>query len=122
TIEFENYPAAAPNLNDEDATLRAQRAGAKIVGEANVIKQRQPSMGSDDFADFLTQITGTYARVGVSSSEETSYDLHHEKFNLDADVLRIMASFHVEFALDYLNQARLLRIRHCDVSFFGREN
>ena len=105
TIEFENYPAAAPNINDEDATLRAQRAGAKIVGEANVIKQSQPSMGSDDFADFLTKIPGTYARVGVSSSEETSYGLHHEKFNLDEDVLPIMASFHVEFALDYLNQA-----------------
>ena len=29
TIEFENYPAAAPNINDEDATLRAQRAGAR---------------------------------------------------------------------------------------------
>lgn len=104
TIEFENYPAAAPNINDIEATERAQRAGAKVVGESNVIKQGEPSMGSDDFADFLTTIPGTYARVGVSSSDDTSYGLHHEKFNLDEDALPIMASLHVEFALDYLNQ------------------
>lgn len=104
TVEFENYAAAAPNINDEEATLRAQRVAEKIVGESQVIKQGEPSMGSDDFADFLTIIPGTYARVGVSSSEETSYGLHHEKFNLDEDVLPIMSTFHVEFALDYLNQ------------------
>lgn len=104
TVTFENYAAAAPNINEPTATLRSQAVAERLVGVENVITQSDPSMGSDDFADFLTVIPGTYARVGVSSSEDTSYGLHHEKFNLDEDALPIMSSFHVGYALDYLNQ------------------
>lgn len=103
TAHFENYDAAAPNINDERATLRSQRVAEQLVGVDNVITQSEPSMGSDDFADFLKLIPGTYARVGVSSSETTSYGLHHEKFDLDEAALPLMASLHVGFALDYLS-------------------
>ncbi|XJS10508.1 M20 family metallopeptidase [Aerococcaceae bacterium WGS1372] len=104
SVVFENYDAAAPNINDEVATLRSQRVAEELVGPENVITQSEPSMGSDDFADFLKIIPGTYARVGVSSSENTSYGLHHEKFDLDEDALALMSSLHVGFALDYLNE------------------
>lgn len=103
TVIVDFYDAAAPNINDEGATLRSQRVAEGIVGADNVITQSEPSMGADDFADFLKVIPGTYARVGVQSSESTSYGLHHEKFDLDEDVLPIMSQFHVGFALDYLN-------------------
>lgn len=104
TVHFENYDAAAPNINDEVATLRSQRVAEGLVGPENVITQSEPSMGSDDFADFLKIIPGTYARVGVSSSENTSYGLHHEKFDLDENALPLMSSLHVGYALDYLNE------------------
>ena len=62
-------------------------------------------MGADDFAAFLVDIQGIYARVGVNSSAETSFGLNHNQFDLDERALPLMANFHVAYALDYLNEA-----------------
>lgn len=102
TVNFSNYAAAAPNINDVEATERIQRIAGEVVGPEKVVTYQEPSMGSDDFADILKVVPGVYIRVGVSSSPETSYGLHHEKFDLDEAALPIMASLHVRYALDYL--------------------
>lgn len=60
-------------------------------------------MVADDFADLLTLAPGLYGRVGVNSSQETSYGLHHNQFDLDERALPIKVNFHVAYALDYLN-------------------
>lgn len=103
SVRFENYDAAAPVINHEKPALRAQAVAAKIVGPDKVIRQAAPSMGADDFADYLAEIPGVYVRVGVCSSEKTSYGLHHEKFDLDEKALPLMVQLHVDYALDYLN-------------------
>lgn len=105
TITFENWDAALPVINDEAAAQRAAKVAAELVGTENVIVSKQPSMGADDFAAYLVDIQGVYGRVGVSSSPETSYGLHHNKFNLDERALPIIANYHVAYALDYLNEA-----------------
>lgn len=103
SIKFENYDAAAPVINHEEPALRAQQVASQIVGSENVIRQAQPSMGADDFADFLAVIPGVYTRIGIRSSADTAYGLHHEKFDLDEKVLALMVQLHVNYALDYLN-------------------
>lgn len=104
TIEFSNYEAAAPNINHEEPTRRAQRIASELVGTENVVTSNEPSMGADDFADLIKVIPGVYTRVGVSSSTDTSFGLHHEKFNLDEAALPLMSTLHVRYALDYLNE------------------
>lgn len=103
TVEFSNYPAAAPVINNEEASLRAQKVASQLVGEDKVITQIPPTMGADDMADIMEHIPGVYIKVGTSSSEATSYGLHHEKFDLDESVLTIMGDLHIQYALDYLN-------------------
>lgn len=102
-IEFSNYDAAAPNINHTESAKRAQKVAGQIVGRENVVTRQVPSMGADDFADIIKLIPGVYTRVGVSSGPETSYGLHHEKFNLDEAALPIMSTLHVSYALDFLN-------------------
>lgn len=103
SVEFSNYPAAAPVINNHEASLRAQKVASKIVGSDNIIRQMPATMGADDFANLLEHIPGVYIRVGTASSESTSYGLHHERFDLDESVLPIMGDLHIQYALDYLN-------------------
>ena len=102
-IKFSNYGAAAPVINTPASAERGQAVAAKLVGDDQVIREFGPLMGGDDFADYLAEIPGLYGRAGVRSSEATSYSVHHEKFNLDERALPLISNFHVDFALDYLN-------------------
>lgn len=102
TIEFSNYDAAAPLINDLAAAEHAFKVAAKIVGEDNVITNAPKRMGADDFADYLAVAPGVYCFVGTQSDEKTSYDHHHEKFDIDEKGLAIAAELHVSYALDYL--------------------
>lgn len=104
TVEFENYDAAAPLINDEEPAARGARLAAEIVGEDNVITDHPKSLGADDFADFLAEAPGVYARVGTRNLEdkETWYGHHHENFDIDERGLAYATEIHVRYALDFL--------------------
>lgn len=102
SIDFSNYDAAAPLINDERAAEHAFQAAAKIVGEENIITDAPKSMGADDFADFLAVAPGIYCFVGTQSSEKTAFNHHHERFDIDEKGLFHAAELHVTYALDYL--------------------
>lgn len=104
TVTFDNYSAALPVINNEVQAKRGARVAAEFLGcSQHVITSKLPSMVADDFADLLTLAPGLYGRVGVNSSQETSYGLHHNQFDLDERALPIMVNYHVAYALDYLN-------------------
>ncbi|HIZ70404.1 MAG TPA: M20/M25/M40 family metallo-hydrolase, partial [Candidatus Atopostipes pullistercoris] len=105
TIEFENYDAAAPLINDKEPAKRAAELAAEMVGEENVITDLPKSMGADDFADFLAAAPGVYARVGTRNPEnkDTWYGHHHEKFDIDERGLAYATEIHVRYALDFLS-------------------
>lgn len=106
TIEFENYDAAAPLINAEEPAKRAAQIAAAIVGEDNIITTRPKSLGADDFADFLAEAPGVYARVGTRNLDDpdTWYGHHHENFDIDERGLAIATELHVRYALDYLKK------------------
>ncbi len=103
-ITFERYDAAAPLINEEQATKLAQQVAAAIVGKENVIQNNPKSLGADDFADFLAQAPGVYGRVGTRNlqNSDTQYVHHHEKFDIDEEGLAYATEYHVRYALAYL--------------------
>lgn len=106
TVEFENYAAAAPLINDVEPAQRAAKVAEKIVGAGNVKVHLEKSLGADDFADFLAKAPGVYARVGTRNLEnpETWYGHHHEKFDIDEKGLEYATELHVRYALDFLSE------------------
>jgi len=52
-------------------------------------------MGGEDFAHYLKHVPGAFIRVGTASGPETSYPLHHHRFDIDetplAPTARLMA-------------------------------
>ncbi|UQF23269.1 amidohydrolase [Vagococcus lutrae] len=105
-IEFEVYDAAAPLINDAVSAERAAKVASDIVGAENVITNQLPSLGADDFADFLAIAPGVYGRVGTrhAENEKTHYAHHHEKFDIDERSLLLASQYHLHYALTYLKE------------------
>lgn len=104
TIDFEVYDAAAPLINDPQATALAAKVAVALVGEENVITDNPQSLGADDFADFLAVAQGVYGRVGARNPEnpETHFAHHHENFDIDEGALLLASQYHLRYALSYL--------------------
>lgn len=94
---------ASPVYNDKELTKFTYDIFKDIVGNHNIIKDRKPSLGADDFSEFQKKSPGIYAYVGSKSSRETSYPHHHENFNIDEESLIISSKLYIKFAEEYLN-------------------
>ncbi len=75
-------------VNDVDLSDAYLEAAADIVGAENVSDQVDPATGSEDFADMLKTIPGSYCTVGHSGY----LPLHNPGFFLDPEILPIGAS------------------------------
>ncbi len=82
------YPAT---INSVAETEYARQAAVTVVGEENVIMDRPPSMGSEDFSFLLNQCNGCYISIGNGDSA----DLHSPWYNFNDAILPIGASFWV---------------------------
>ncbi len=80
---------AAPLLvNDAAATDRARALIGKWLPDVRLQEIAQPSMGGEDFSEFLRRVPGCLLRLGSGGSPETAYPLHHPRFAIDDATLR----------------------------------
>ena len=63
-------------------------SGVKVLGRENVIELQKPSLGAEDFAEFLKEIPGAMFRLGVSNSNRC-YPLHSSKFDPDERAIAV---------------------------------
>lgn len=78
-------------INDTAVTALCHRAAIGIVGEKQVITESRPSMGAEDFADYLTKVPGCMMRLGVRKKRKKITPLHTPTFDIDEDALLIGA-------------------------------
>ncbi len=90
-----NYPAT---INHQSQTEFAVRVAQEVVGDGNVISDRQPEMGAEDFSYMLEKRPGSYLMLGQGIGPSC----HHPAFNFNDEVSTIGASFF----------ARLIETRH----------
>jgi hippurate hydrolase len=91
TMRYEiRYPAL---VNDGDATERAARIAEDIVGPPNVSRERQPTMGSEDFAFMLQAKKGAYIFIGNGKGGVDSCMLHNPYYDFNDDILPLGASY-----------------------------
>ena len=78
-----------PPVNNNFQINRIFRDSAiKVLGQANVIELQKPSLGAEDFAEFLNEIPGAMFRLGVSGSKGCA-PLHNSKFNPDERAIAV---------------------------------
>jgi len=78
-----------PPVNNNSEINRVLRdSGIKVLGQENVIELQKPSLGAEDFAEFLNEIPGAMFRLGVSNSSGCA-PLHSSKFNPDEKAIAV---------------------------------
>ena len=74
-------------INDPNVTDICTRAACEVLGQNRVVTNRQPSLGAEDFADYLNSVSGCMMFIGVKSPGKKITPLHTSTFNLDEKVL-----------------------------------
>ncbi|MGI9609949.1 MAG: amidohydrolase [Acidimicrobiia bacterium] len=80
--ELEYQAAIPPVVNDQPIIEIARESIAKELGEG-AIAPTEPSMGGEDFANYLATVPGALLRLGTSTDETQTSDLHSPTFILD---------------------------------------
>jgi amidohydrolase len=83
SVHYERiYPAT---INTAPEAMFAADVAASLVGEANVKRNLDPSMGAEDFSFMLQAKPGAYLRLGQGG--EGSCFLHNSKYDFNDEVL-----------------------------------
>jgi hippurate hydrolase len=90
TLRYErSYPATVNS--EREATFAAQVADS-LVGTENVVRDLEPSMGSEDFSFMLQQRPGAYARLGQGGAEGGCF-LHNSRYDFNDEVIPVGAGY-----------------------------
>lgn len=102
-LEWENY--TSPLINDAQVCQEVVSIAEEMLGKENVIKDRELSLGGDDFAEFILKSKGAYAYLGTRSVEvpNSELNLHNGCTTLDERALHIGTALHTAYALWYLS-------------------
>jgi amidohydrolase len=87
-IEINNMNPALINDDNLVSSLKDVILKSDFFDKENLIMLKEPSMGGEDFAEYLKYIPGCYFYLGAGNVEKNCiYDWHHPKFNVDEDCL-----------------------------------
>ncbi|EKN65913.1 N-acyl-L-amino acid amidohydrolase [Neobacillus bataviensis LMG 21833] len=90
--------------NDEYSAKLVQKVAAEAFGEDAVYFEK-PTMGGEDFSEYMALVPGSFALVGSGNPEkDTEWAHHHGKFNIDEDALVTGAELYAQYAWAYLNE------------------
>ncbi|SFD84333.1 M20 aminoacylase family protein [Paracidovorax konjaci] len=91
TVRYERiYPAT---INTEGDARFAGDVAASLVGEENVVRDLEPSMGAEDFSFMLQSKPGAYLRIGQGTGPGHSA-LHNNRYDFNDEILPLGAALH----------------------------
>ena len=102
TVEWEGF--TGPVINDPEVCEEVAALVDETFGKGHVVKDREISLGGDNFADFIEEKRGAYAYLGTSSYTKpcTKLPLHSDSFDLDEEAMLKGTWLHVAYALWFL--------------------
>ena len=78
-----------PPVNNNPEINRVLRdAAITLLGSENVVELQKPSMGAEDFAEFLNYVPGSMFRLGVAGKKGCA-PLHSSQFNPDERSIKV---------------------------------
>ncbi|PIQ24548.1 amidohydrolase [bacterium (Candidatus Blackallbacteria) CG17_big_fil_post_rev_8_21_14_2_50_48_46] len=105
-FEMTYQKGTAPVHNHPEATEFCLSTLRTLLGDSAVRVLPEPSMGGEDFGEYLKGVPGTFFRLGVRNQEKgITAPLHSAYFNLDEGALPIGAAAMAALALQWLAQA-----------------
>ena len=103
TVNVDIKRGYAPVINNEEITKKVENNIVDLYGENALELIKQPRMDVEDVSYFLNEIPGCFFRLGTRVEEKgLIYDLHHPKFNIDEESLKIGMGLQLKNILEYL--------------------
>lgn len=94
------YPAL---VNDEAMTSLARQVAIDSLGEAQVVQELRPVMGSEDFAFWLERLPGCYLVIGNGEGKGGCM-VHNPGYDFNDEALPIGASYWVRLVERFLGK------------------
>jgi amidohydrolase len=88
-IDFIEGPPAV--INDESLTNLLRSEAVHLLGADNVAELSRPSMGGEDFANYLPHVPGAMFRLGCAAPGAAAPALHSAYFDLEPEALGVGA-------------------------------
>ena len=92
--------------NDPALTDLIRQSAADVLGETGVQAIAEPSMGGEDFANYLAHVPGSLFRLGCRPTGGKAPPLHAPDFDLDERALTVGAKILVRSVVHYFDPAR----------------
>lgn len=101
--KLEFIPSNSSLLNDGKMVAYIREASIATFGvDDNFVEYR--CMAGEDFSEFSQRVPSVFYFLGVGNHKKhTEYPHHHEKFDIDEDILKYGVEMHVRSAIDYLS-------------------
>ena len=106
-LAFERY--YPPTINDAAQTAFAADVAAEIVGEDNVVRAVEPTMGSEDFSFMLRARPGAYLWIGNGDGSHRAAGhglgpcmLHNPSFDFNDELLPLGATYWIRLVEKFL--------------------
>ena len=103
-VELNFEDGSPPVINDEEAIANVAATIRETFGEEALHQIQESSMGGEDFAHYLEHVPGAFIRVGTASGPETSYPLHHHRFDIDETPLAPTSRLMAKVLMNHLEQ------------------
>lgn len=88
-------------INDPFVTDICLRTARRLLGGNCVVTDRRPTMGAEDFADYLTTVPGCMMLLGVRPSRNKISPLHTGTFDLDEKALLLGVRLLTQILLEW---------------------
>jgi amidohydrolase len=88
-VTFKRGPDAV--INEPAVTRTCLEAAAELLGADAVEHIETPSMGGEDFAEYLARVPGCLFRLGVGRDGGEGHFLHSPRFDIDEAALAVGA-------------------------------
>jgi amidohydrolase len=88
-------------VNDSHIAALFATVAAQLLGTKNILSNEPPSMGAEDFADYLPVVPGCMVRLGVRGAGRKITPLHTATFDIDENALLIGARLFTAVLLEW---------------------
>ncbi len=97
---------APPVVNDSELTLLMEETAKAVLGNDKVKRLEMPSLGAEDFAEFLQDVPGTMFRLGVASPEGCAA-LHNGHFAPDETSIEIGINVMFQTLVNWMERQKI---------------
>jgi amidohydrolase len=88
-------------VNDTQIAALAANVAGRMLGPENILRNELPSMGAEDFADYLPVVPGCMIGLGAKGVDRKVTPLHTATFDIDESALLIGARLFAAVLLEW---------------------